>query len=131
MQVFITLLQVAYHKHMTKLTTHGDTNMSKKVIKKKGKSVEDAYMEAVVKPIAKKIKKSIEEKQKWEKLYPLTDKQWDEIGVDNDPGIDVPLHARGGQWKWNFEKKMSLTDKITWVLTVVNVAILISLFIAH
>ena len=41
--------------------------------------------------------------------------------------IDIP-HLRGGDWKWNFEKKpMSLADKITWVLTVVNVAILISM----
>ena len=56
---------------------------------------------------------------------------WDEIGVDNEPDIDVPLHARGGQWKWNFENKVSLTDKITWVLTVVNVAILITLIIEN
>jgi len=60
------------------------------------------------------------------------DMSLDEIGIDNDPGIDVPLHARGGDWKWNFEKKpMSLTDKITWVLTAVNVAILISLVIKN
>jgi hypothetical protein len=56
----------------------------------------------------------------------------DEVGVDNDPGIDVPVHARGLTSKWNFEKKpMSLTDKITWVLTVVNVAILITLVIQN
>lgn len=58
-------------------------------------------------------------------------KNWDEKGVDNDPGIDVPLHARGGQWKWNYEKKMPLTDKITLVLTVVNVLILLTLIIKN
>lgn len=52
--------------------------------------------------------------------------------LDDEPGIDVPFHLRGGDWKWNFEKKpMSLADKITWVLTVVNVAILISLVIKN
>ena len=57
---------------------------------------------------------------------------WDEIGVDNTTGIDVPLHLRGGEFHWNFEEKpMSLTDKITWVLTGVNVAILISLVIKN
>ena len=46
--------------------------------------------------------------------------------------IDVPPHLRGGDWKRNFEKKpISLTDKITWVLTVVNVIILISLVIRN
>lgn len=56
---------------------------------------------------------------------------WDEIGIDNDPGIDVPLHARGGEWKWNFQKKMPWYDKVTWVLTAVNVGILISLVIKN
>lgn len=55
----------------------------------------------------------------------------EEKRVDNDPGIDVPLHARGGQWKWNFENKMPLHDKITWVLTAVNVAILSYLIIKN
>lgn len=55
----------------------------------------------------------------------------DEAGVNNDKGIDVPLHARGGEWKWNFEKRMPLVDKITWVLTAVNVAILITLVIKN
>lgn len=50
-------------------------------------------------------------------------KQWEEL--------EIP-HLRGGDWKWNFEKKpMSLQDKITWVLTAVNVAILISLVIKN
>lgn len=45
--------------------------------------------------------------------------------------IDIP-HLRGGDWKWNFEKKsIPLSDKITWVCTVVNVAILISLVIKN
>lgn len=49
----------------------------------------------------------------------------------DEPEIEIP-HLRGGDWKWNFEKKpMSLADKITWVLTVVNVAILISLVIKN
>ena len=56
----------------------------------------------------------------------------DQVGVDNDPGIDVPLHLRGGHFKWNFEKTpMSIYDKITLVLTLVNVAILISLVIKN
>lgn len=56
----------------------------------------------------------------------------DEVGVDNDPEIDAPIHLQGGEWNWNFEKKpMSLVDKITWVLTAVNVAILISLVIKN
>lgn len=60
------------------------------------------------------------------------DKKWDEIGVDNDPGIDVPLHARGGHFSWNFEKKsMPWYNKVTWGLTAVNVAILISLVIKN
>lgn len=60
-------------------------------------------------------------------------KNWDEKGVDNDPDIDVPLHARGGHFNWNFEykKAMSITDKITWVLTAVNVAIFITLFVTN
>lgn len=58
--------------------------------------------------------------------------KFDEVGVDNDLGIDVPLHLQGGQWNWNFEKEsMPLVDKITWVLTAVNVAILISLVIKN
>lgn len=49
-----------------------------------------------------------------------------------DNAIDVPIHLRGGEFHWNFDKKpMQLVDKITWVLTAVNVAILISLFIKN
>jgi len=56
----------------------------------------------------------------------------DQSGVDNDPGIDVPLHARGGHFKWNFEEDVTpWYDKITWVLTAVNVAIFISLVIKN
>ena len=52
----------------------------------------------------------------------------DEVGVDNNQAIDVPISLRGREFRWNFDKpKMSLVDKITWVLTAVNVAILISL----
>lgn len=59
------------------------------------------------------------------------DMSLDPIGIDNDPGIDVPLHARGGAWKWNFEKKTPLVDKILWVLAVVEVVVLISLVIKN
>ena len=57
----------------------------------------------------------------------------DEIGIDNDPGIDVPLHARGGHFTWNFEEKRAMPwyDKVTWVLTAVNVAIFITLLIKN
>ena len=55
----------------------------------------------------------------------------DEIGVDNATGIDVPLHLRGGSFQWNFQKRMPWYDKVTWVLTGVNVAILISLVIKN
>jgi len=61
-------------------------------------------------------------------------KDYDEIGADNDPGIDVPLHTRGLTSKWNFQKtkkRMPWYDKVTWVLTAVNVAILISLVIKN
>lgn len=65
-------------------------------------------------------------KEEWDEVGVIRS-PLDQVGVDNDPGIDVPLHARGGQWKWNYENKMPLHDKITWVLTAVNVAILITL----
>ena len=55
----------------------------------------------------------------------------DEIGVDNATGIYVPLHLRGGSFQWNFQKRMPWYDKVTWVLTGVNVAILISLVIKN
>ena len=55
-----------------------------------------------------------------------------QVGVDSDPSIDVPIHLRGGEFHWNFEKEpMPLVDKITLVLTVVNVAILICLVIKN
>lgn len=58
-----------------------------------------------------------------------TDKEWETQQRWNE--LEIP-HLRGGDWKWNFEKKpMSLTDKITWVITVVNIAILISLVIKN
>ncbi len=90
--------------------------------------------------INKKIKPQIDKAVKAAKLgdkaqQEYWDKQWDEVGVNNDPGIDVPLHARGGQWEWNYERKPSFMDKyvneVTWVLTVVNVAILITLVIKN
>ena len=55
----------------------------------------------------------------------------DEIGVDNATGIDVPLHLRGGSFQWNFQKRMPWYDKVTWVLTGVNVAIFITLVIRN
>ena len=55
----------------------------------------------------------------------------DEVGVDNAIGTDVPLHLRGGSFQWNFQKKMPWYDKVTWVLTAVNVAILITLIIKN
>lgn len=73
----------------------------------------------------KKVQKSLEEMNTSQKeierqqrlKMPIVDLDaWDEP--------EIP-HLRGGDWKWNFEKKpMSLPDKITLVLTLVNVAIL-------
>lgn len=57
------------------------------------------------------------------------EKHLDEVGVDNAVGTDVPLHLRGGSFKWNFQKRMPWYDKVTWVLTGVNVAIFITLVI--
>ena len=83
----------------------------------------------------KKVTKGFE-KKKLDDLNDEITKYWDEyeldqIGVDNDPGIDVPLHARGLTSEWNFQKRMPWYDKVTWVLTAVNVAILISLVIKN
>ena len=76
------------------------------------------------------------EKKKMDELNDQITKYWDEyesdeIGVDNATGIDVPLHLRGGSFQWNFQKRMPWYDKVTWVLTGVNVAILISLVIKN
>ena len=76
------------------------------------------------------------EKKKLDDLNDQITKYWDnyesdEIGVDNATGIDVPLHLRGGSFQWNFQKRMPWYDKVTWVLTGVNVAILISLVIKN
>jgi len=76
------------------------------------------------------------EKKKLDDLNDQITKYWDkyesdEIGVDNATGIDVPLHIRGGSFQWNFQKRMPWYDKVTWVLTGVNVAILISLVIKN
>lgn len=58
------------------------------------------------------------------------DKKWNEIGVDNDQGIDAPLHARGGRWKWNFESEnMSSELAIMWILA--GLCILFALFAMH
>lgn len=57
----------------------------------------------------------------------ITKKNIDKVWED----IEVPIHLRGGSFHWNFEKRMPLTDKITWVLTAVNVAILITLFVTN
>lgn len=97
-------------------------------------------------PAAKKIRE--ENKRAVKKVVAkitkdITKKEWNmegainkinEIGIDNDPGIDVPLHARGLTSKWNFQKtkkRMPWYDKVTWVLTAVNVVILISLVIKN
>ena len=76
------------------------------------------------------------EKKKLDDLNDQITKYWDnydsdEIGVDNATGIDVPLHLRGGSFQWNFQKRMPWYDRVTWVLTGVNVAILISLVIKN
>ncbi len=88
------------------------------------------------KRVVKDVKKDIERLNKINKgireashkllaLYPA--KEY----LEKQEDIEIP-HLRGGDWKWNFEKKsMPLTDKITWVLTVVNVAIFISLVIKN
>ena len=56
----------------------------------------------------------------------------DEMGVDNVPNkVDVPVSGRGGKWMWNFEKKVPVHDKITWVLTMLNIVILISFVVTH
>ncbi len=45
---------------------------------------------------------------------------------------EEPIHLRGGEFHWNFDKKpMQLVDKITWVLTAVNVAIFVTLLIKN
>ena len=67
--------------------------------------------------------KKFNQKEVIKKINKTLSDDWDEI--------EIP-HLRGGDWKRNFEKKpISLTDKITWVLTVVNIAILISLVIRN
>jgi len=76
------------------------------------------------------------EKKKLDDLNDQITKYWDnygfdEVGVDNAVGIDVPLHIRGGSFQWNFQKRMPWYDKVTWVLTAVNVAIFITLVVAH
>ena len=76
------------------------------------------------------------EKKKLDDLNDQITKYWDnydsdEIGVDNATGVDVPLHLRGGSFKWNFQKRMPWYDKVTWVLTGVNVAIFITLIIKN
>ena len=117
-----TLSQDAYHKHMTKLINHGDTNITKA-----------AKKNAINKKIKPQIDKAVKAAELGDKAQAeYWQANWDEPGVDNDPGIDVPLHLRGGHFTWNFEEsKPSFMDKyvneVTWVLTVVNVAILISL----
>ena len=73
------------------------------------------------KPESEVLNKAIDEY--WDKVAR------DEVGVDNATGVDVPLHLRGGSFKWNFQKRMPWYDKVTWVLTGVNVAIFITLVI--
>lgn len=57
----------------------------------------------------------------------------DEVGVDNTPHeIDVPLHLQGGEFHWNFEKRRwTVADKVTLALTIVNIAILITLIVKN
>lgn len=80
------------------------------------------------------MKKTITKKAKLEDIEREVDSyraRLDKVGVDNEDGIDVPLHLRGGEWTWNFEKKIPLVDKITWGLTTVNVVIFIALVIKN
>lgn len=66
-------------------------------------------------------KKEVNEKKKAldKAIY---DKQWEEL--------DIPT-LRAGHFSWDTEPKMSPINKLTLVLTVVNVAILISLVIKN
>lgn len=80
-------------------------------------------------PLKKRVRPAVSKKKNnaelaVEKGDEAMRKYLDQVGVDNDPGIDVPLHIRGGHFKWNFQKRMPWYDKVTWVLTGVNVAIL-------
>lgn len=89
------------------------------------------YRNNMPRTIKKKVTKSFE-KKKIDELNDEITKYWDnydsdEIGVDNAVGTDVPLHIRGGSFQWNFQKRKPWYDKVTWVLTGVNVAILITL----
>lgn len=81
---------------------------------------------SVKKTTKKAITKSVQES-----INRAYQAELDEIGVDNAVDIDVPLHLRGGEFHWNFEKKTPLVDKILWVLAVVEVAILISLIVKN
>lgn len=117
---FIDLLKVereAYIKDLEKDLDKSDIKFTtKRVVKDVKKDIERLN----------KINKGIREaSHKLLALYPA--KEY----LEKQEGIEIP-HLRGGDWKWNFEKKpMSLQDKITWVLTAVNVAILISLVIKN
>ena len=79
-------------------------------------------------PAKKTTKRAVKEKkfnqkEVIEKINKTLSDEWDEV--------EIP-HLRGGDWKWNFEKKsMPWYDKATVALTVVNVAILISLVIKN
>lgn len=97
--------------------------------KKRGRPAGSKKMDKLEK-INSKIRKSTHELIA---LYPAKEYLEDQVGVDNDPGIDVPLHVRGGHFKWNFEKTRTMPwyDKVTWVLTAVNVAILSYLIIKN
>lgn len=92
----------------------------------------DILMAPIVRPFknAKKVQKSLEEmntsqKEIMDKIYKVHadnwQKQWD--------NIEIPSHRELGMHRGN--DKMSLPNKITLVLTVVNVAILISLVIKN
>ena len=70
------------------------------------------------------MKKTTQTKSpKIKKTTSTYDKQWDDL--------EIPT-LRGGEWKWNFkEEKMSTVNKVTLVLTLINVAILITLFVKN
>ena len=81
----------------------------------------------------KKVTKKVAKKTPvWNKPVSISDKDWskfapvDEVGVDNDEGIDVPIHMRGGMFQWNFNKKKDHSVKIMWVLAVL--CVLVALF---
>ena len=87
-----------------------------------------------------KTKKKVAKKtQVWNKPVSISDKDWrtfwdkektglnvEGIRNNDDEGIDVPIHMRGGMFQWNFEEKKDHSVKIMWVLAVL--CVLVALF---